>query len=180
MDSLTPETEYLQAEGQALNNLRTIRQILEMKKPYKRVSELPGLIQSLRNCYDQLLALKRQDVCAEVQAAMGEIHQAANPDQTDIVNKADAAFSVKRQAALDASTLTQLDAMMIQIANLRQQYLKALVVVETPDTDTVTVSRNSLCGTAKLENEADIQRYVAEIQKKLLEKLHGHDVLHVI
>lgn len=180
VEKLTPETEYLQAEGQALDNLRMIRQILEMKKPYGRVSELPGLIQSLRNCYEQLLALKRQDVCAEVQAAMGEIHQAANPDQREIVSKADAAFSAKKQAALDAGTLTQLDAMMIQVANLRQQYLKALVVVEAPDTDTVTVSRGSVCCTAKLESEADVQRYVAEIQKRLLEMLHGHDVLHII
>lgn len=180
VDSLAPETEYLQAEGQALDDLRSIRQILEMKKPYRRISELPGLIQSLRNCYDQLLALKRQDVCAEIQAAMGEIHQTANPDQTDIVNKADAAFSIKKQAVLDAGTLTQLDAMMIQIANLRQQYLKALVVVEAPDTDTVTVSRGSVCCTAKLESEADIQRYTAEIQTRLLEMLHGHDVLHII
>ena len=70
--------------------------------------------------------------------------------------------------------------MMIQIANLRQQYLKALVVVEAPDTDTVTVSRGSVCCTAKLESEADVQRYVADIQKRLLEMLHGHDVLHII
>ena len=70
--------------------------------------------------------------------------------------------------------------MKIQISGIRQQYLKALVVVNTPDIDTVTINRGSVCYTIKLESEADIDAYVADIKKKLIEKLDGHDVLHII
>lgn len=177
---LKPEMEYLQAEQKAVNNLRTMQQILGLKKPYRRISELPGLIQSVRNDYGQLMKLKQQDVLSEIQAAMGEIHQTATPDQKDIVTRADSALDAKKQAVAEAKTLTQLDAMKIQISGLRQQYLKALVAVDSPNVNTATVTRSSVCHTAKLESEADVERYVADIRKNLLEMLDGHDVLHVI
>ena len=151
-----------------------------MPKPYKNIAELPTLIQKVQNAYGQLMALKLQDVVAEIQAAMGEIHQAARLDQKDIVTKADAALDAKKKAAEQATTLTQLDAMKIQIANVRQQYLKALVVVNIPHVDTVTANRSSICYTAKLESEADIDRYVEDIKETLKKKLEGHDVLHII
>ena len=177
---LTPEKEDLQAEQEIRNAMRTIQEILMLKKPYRRISELPGLIQAVRNAYGQLLDFKRQDVCAEIRAAMGEIHQAANPDQKEIVTRADGALSGKKQAVADAKTLTQLDALKSQIFSLRQQYLKALVVAEAPNAGMVTASRSAICHTATLKSEADVDRYVAEIRKKLLEMLSGKDVLHVI
>jgi hypothetical protein len=70
--------------------------------------------------------------------------------------------------------------MKIQIANLRQKYLKALVVVEKPDIKAKTVNRIGLCTAAKLESEADVDKYVADLRVKLLEMLDGNDVLHII
>lgn len=180
LDSLASETEYLQAEQEAIKALAQIRTILAMPKPYKNIADLPNLIQTVRNAYDQLLALKKQEVYSEIQAAMAEIHQTAKIDQKDIVTGADNALAAKRNATSAAATLTQLDAMKIQISNIRQQYLKALVVVETPDVDTITANRSSICYTAKLETEDDVEKYVAEIREKLLELLDGHDVLHII
>ena len=68
----------------------------------------------------------------------------------------------------------------MQIASIRQQYLKALMVEPTPDVDTVTATRNNICYTTKLESEKDIDEYVADIKEKLMEMLQGHDVLHII
>ena len=70
--------------------------------------------------------------------------------------------------------------MKIQISSLRQQFLRALVVVEKPNVDTVTANRGSICYTMKLESEADVDKYVASIKAKLMEMLEGHDVLHII
>ena len=134
----------------------------------------------VRAIYDQLLDLKRQDVTAEIQSAMGEIHQAARMDQKDVVDRADTTLVAKRDAATKATTLTSLDAMRIQISSVRQQYLKALMVPATPDVDTVTASRSSISYTAKLENQEDIDKYVDDIRNKLNELLDGHDVLHII
>ena len=49
-----------------------------------------------------------------------------------------------------------------------------------PVVDTVTANRGSICYTIKLESEADIDQYVADIKEKLMEMLDGHDVLHII
>ena len=32
----------------------------------------------------------------------------------------------------------------------------------------------------KLKNEADIDEYLTEVKKTLMDKLNGHDVLHII
>ena len=180
LNSLSSEKEYLQAEQEATSALAQINAIIHMPKPYKKIAELPNLMQTVRNIYNQLLELKKQDVISEIQAAMGEIHQTAELDQKDIVTKADAALTAKKKAVSEAETLTQLDAMKIQIANIRQQYLKALVVVSAPNVDTITASRSSICYSIKLENEADVDKYVADIKKKLMGMLDGHDVLHII
>ena len=66
------------------------------------------------------------------------------------------------------------------LGSIRQQYLKALVVVETPNVKSASASRGSICYTAKLESEADIDKYVADIKEKLLTLLDGNDVLHII
>ena len=178
--TLTAESEYLQAEQEATKALAQIKNILAMQKPYKNIADLPTLIQKVQMVYGQLLDLKKQDVYAEIQGAMGEIHQTAQFDQKDIVAKADDALGSKKKAAADATTLTQLDAMKIQIASIRQQYIKALMIPAKPDEKVATASRSSLGYSIKLKSEEDIDKYVAEIKNKLMELLDGNDVLHII
>lgn len=174
------EKEYFRTEDDALAAVSAIKEIITLPKPYKRISELPELIQRVQDSYNKLLAEKREEINAEIQSAMGEIHQTADHTQTDIVQQADDALNEKRRAAEKAEKLTPLDAMKIQIANIRQQYLQKLVVVAQPTVDTVTMNRSTICYTMKLESEADIDKYVAEIKKILMDKLNGHDVLHII
>ena len=178
--TLTAESEYLQAEQEATRALAQIKNILAMQKPYKNIADLPTLMQQVQMVYGQLLDLKKQDVYAEIQGAMGEIHQTAQYDQKDIVAKADDALGTKKKAAADATTLTQLDAMKIQIASIRQQYIKALMVPAKPDEKVATASRSSLGYSVKLKSEEDIDKYVAEIKDRLMELLDGNDVLHII
>ena len=179
-DKLSVENEYLQAEEDAVKTLNQISAILRNPKPYKSVSELPALMQAVQAKYDDLLTLKKQEVLADVQAAMAEIHQTATLNQKDIVEKADNALVAKREIAKTAESMTALDAMKIQISSIRQQYLKALVVIEEPHIKTATIGRGSICYTAKLENETDIDQYLAEIKKILMAQLEGNDILHII
>ena len=180
LDKMTAEREYLQAEQEAVTALTQIRDIIGMQKPYVRIAELPNLIQEVRSIYNQLLELKKQDVLSEIQAAMAEIHQTAQLDQKGIVAKADDALDAKKKAAEDAATMTQLDAMKIQIANTRLQYIKALMVSTNPDEKVATASRSSLGYSVKLKSEDDIDKYVADMKDKLMELLAGNDVLHII
>ena len=180
LDKMTAEREYLQAEQEAVTALTQIRDIIGMQKPYVRIAELPNLIQKVRSIYNQLLELKKQNVLSEIQAAMAEIHQTAQLDQKGIVAKADDALDAKKKAAEDAATMTQLDAMKIQIANTRLQYIKALMVSTNPDEKVATASRSSLGYSVKLRSEDDIDKYVADMKDKLMGLLAGNDVLHII
>ena len=180
LGALQSEKDYFQANDTMIKDLSTVSEILKLAKPYKRISELPGLIQSLQSTYDEMLNGKREEVYAEIQSAMGEIHQTAKVEQGDIVERADSAFAQKKQAAANAKTLTQLDAMIIQLSNLRQQYLRALMVEKTPHSKTVTVGRGTLCYTGTLKNENDIDEYLAEVKIKLMDILEGNDAVHII
>lgn len=70
--------------------------------------------------------------------------------------------------------------MKIQIASIRQQYIKALMVPVDPQEKIATTSRSSLGYSVKLKSEEDIDKYVADIKDKLMELLDGNDVLHII
>jgi hypothetical protein len=174
------EKEYLQMEKAAQQSLYEIHQILHSSKPYKQINRLPELIHVVQSAYQELVNLKKQEVFADLDAAMKEIRQTASATQQDVIEMASKAFSEKYDAANKAQSLTMLDAMKIQISNLRQKYLKALLVVKDPVVDSVSTSRSSICHAAKLENEEDIDKYVADIKAKLLQQLNGHDVLHII
>lgn len=179
IDSISAEKEYLSAEQTALTNICKIKEILSNAKPYRRISELPELTQSIQDVYIKLLGDKREEVYAEIHAAMGEIHQTATIEQNDIVHRADEELDEKKRYAEHSEKLTALDAMKVQISGIRQRYLQKLVTVE-PSVDTITMNRNTLCHTMKLQSEADIDAYLAKIKKTLMEKLEGHDVLHII
>ena len=164
------EKDYLQAEEEAMRKVYEIQRIVESDKPYKRISELPTLMQEIKAVYDALLDLKKSEVVSEVQAAMGEIHQTATKsEQKENVAKADNALVEKREAAKSAETLTELDAMKIQIANIRSQYLRALMIEDKPDVKVANLSRSVVCYTAKLENENDVDEYLARVKEKLME-----------
>ena len=85
-----------------------------------------------------------------------------------------------KNSASAAETLTALDAMKVRLTGVRQQYLKALVVVEEPQVKSVTVSRGSLGYVATLKTGDDVNEYVEEIRKRLTDMLDGNDVLHII
>lgn len=180
LEKMSAEKDYLQTEPEATSALREIDTILKMPKPYKKIAELPNLIQKVNNVYGKLLEFKRRDVISEIQASLGEIRQTAGRDQQNIVDRADKAHEEMKNSASAAETLTALDAMKVRLTGVRQQYLKALVVVEEPQVKSATVSRGSLGYVATLKTGDDVNEYVEEIRKRLTGLLDGNDVLHII
>ncbi len=180
LDSLSAEEEYLNGQNEAKDALSQIKAVVDMKKPYKKISTLPGLIQSVNSVYARLLNEKKQEVSSEIMAAMDEIYQTAQPEQADIVLKADEALKAKENSISNSATLTQLDAMRIQIANIKRQYINALMIPTEADEKTVTVSRGTLGYSVKLKCEEDIDKYLSEIKQKLMSRLDECDVLHIV
>ena len=180
LKSLEHETEYLKDNTDALIAIDRIKEILSMKKPYKCISELPNLIQEVNNVYFNLLIEKRKEIANLIDNILEDIRNSANSDQTEIINKAENDFNSRKNSVNNLDTLTQLDALKVQLASLRQYYLTSLAKSTDKEADTVTVERSSICNSVKLENEEDIDKYVSEIKEKLMDELKGHDALHII
>ena len=189
LQDLAREKSYLEADDGILSGLREIQAILAQSRPYKRIQELPTLMQAVQTRYDKMLEAKRADIAMEVQSAMAELHQAAQDavDQgmdrdkaMNIMGKGDDALTARRDAVQKATDLTTLDAMYPQIQNIKQRYLTALIYVPDNDVDIVTASRSSLCYSAQLKTQQDIDEYIEQLRQKLNGLLKGHDILHII
>ncbi len=180
LKKLEIEADYLRNDTQAQSITSKIKTILTNANPYRQISNLPELIQELMKIHNSLLAEKKAQVTGEIQAIMAEIHQSSEIDQQEIVRRADSELDAKKQSAVNSETLTELDAMRIQIDNIKQRYLKSLIVQTQPNVDMVTANRSGLCMPARLKNEEDVNRYVADLKERLLKMLDGHDTLHIL
>ena len=177
------EKEYISADKTAVDALAEIKSIVNMDKPYRRISELPTLIQQVEKTYDELLDIKRREVYAEIEAAQNEVVNLAG-DRTEVKDPAVSAFNSKINAATGAETITQLDAMKPGIDTLKQTYIKMLLTKPEAEAGNKAnineASRSSVLAPANLKSEADIDDYVAKLKKTLLDQLDGYDELHII
>ena len=183
-NKMEKEEENIKADTTTVDSLKEINDILALAKPYKRISELPTLIQKVEKSYDELLNLKRNEVYEEINAAKAEVEALAE-DKKEILDVANSDFNQKVNQATSAETITQLDAMKPAIQTLKQYYIKMLMTKPSPQEDTPPVNFNettraTILPAANLKSEADIDAYVSKLKQKLMKELEGYDELHLI
>lgn len=92
-EDLRNELDYLSHEPEANDALNKIRLIVVVQGgfSYKKIPELNGLMATVREGHDRLLASKREEVSDIITQCMGAVHQAANGDfkAKDLVAKAE-------------------------------------------------------------------------------------------
>lgn len=182
-EKMQNEKEYLEADREAIDTLAKISDITKSARPYNRINELPELCKKLIEKHDALLAVKREEITADIVAARGEIHQAADEiKQQDIVKRADDEFDIRLNDVKKADSVTMLDAMKNRINNTRVKYMQQIMAPtgEEKTADIVTTSRNAVCHSAKLKSEADIDEYLSEVKQRLMEKLGEHEILQIM
>ena len=178
------EEDYIKADTTAVNSLKEINEILGLAKPYKRVSELPTLIQQVEKSYCVLLDSKRNEVNKEINEAKIEL-ESLSENKKEILDIAIKDFDQRANQAKTAETITQLDAMKPAIQNQKQFYIKKLMentdggITETKVNYNET-NRMSILPAANLKTEADVDAYVSKLKQKLMKELEGYDELHLI
>ena len=180
LNKLSGESDYLQSDREVTDALAEIKSILEMPKPYNKISDLSELSQKVTQSYGKLLDLKKQEIDGDITAAMGEVHRKARDDQKKIITDADNEFSQLKQKAAKAETITQLKALKLDVSDCRDRHIVQLMEPPKPNKKVAEISRSKLVESAELKNEKEIDEYVAEIKQSLMEKLKGSDVLHII
>ena len=199
MDKISKERDYFATDAEAQEVFRQISEILAMPKPYNRIGELPELISKAKVAYNDLLGIKRDEVLENVRQCMQDVHQLASEahDATALLHQADDYFVGKRETAKEATSLTELDAMITQLLNYKDNICRRMEVMVSdnhpsqPETKApagspapkpkkiTSVRRYDLCTVKRLQSKEDIDKYVEGIREKLMKTLESCDGIQI-
>lgn len=199
MNRVSREQDYFATDPDTQEVFRTISAILAMPKPYNRIGELPELISKVKAAYQALLELKKDEVSETIRQCMQDVHQLAGEarDAGALLKQADDYFAAKREAAKEALSLTELDAMITQLLNYKDTVCKRMEVMAAPAPEPqakengqskqpapatkkiATVRRYDLCSVKRLQSRDDIDAYVEGIRQKLYQTLESCDGVQV-
>lgn len=199
MNRVSRERDYFATDPDTQEVFRTISAILAMPKPYNRIGELPELIGKVKAAYQALLDLKKEEVAETIRQCMQDVHQLAGEarDAGALLKQADDYFAGKREAAKEALSLTELDAMITQLLNHKDTVCKRMEVMAAPAPEPqakesgeakqpapapkkiATVRRYDLCSVKRLQSKDDIDAYVEGIRQKLYQTLESCDGVQV-
>ena len=199
MEKIRKERDYFATDAEAQEVFRQISTILAMPKPYDRIGELPELIRKAKAAYNNLLDIKKDEVLENVRQCMQDVHQLASESYNAMAlqRQADDYFVGKREAAKEASSLTELDAMITQLLGYKDNICRRMEVM-TADSHSqllkenapagmstlkpkkiTSVRRYDLCTVKRLQSKEDIDKYVEGIREKLLKTLENCDSIQI-
>lgn len=199
MEKIRKERDYFATDAEAQEVFRQISTILAMPKPYDRIGELPELIRKAKAAYNNLLDIKKDEVLENVRQCMQDVHQLASESYNAMAlqRQADDYFVGKREAAKEASSLTELDAMITQLLGYKDNICRRMEVM-TADSHSqllkenapagmstlkpkkiTSVRRYDLCTVKRLQSKEDIDKYVEGIREKLLKTLENCDGIQI-
>ena len=196
---LSHELDYLSREAEANAALNKIRLIVTTRDgfSYRRIPELNGLMATVREGHNRLLAAKREEIGEFVTQCMAAIHQAAKGDLKvrDITAKADEYFTQKRRQIEDLKSLALLDSLVPQMLQYKDgimERLEALLAPPPPKPPVNPVNpvnpvqpevkkivksynRQIVFPAKRLESDAEIDAYVEGIRAQLKQLLKNCD-----
>ena len=189
MDRIAKERDYFSADTEASELSKTLSTILSLSKPYTRIGELPDILAKIRKKYDALLSVKRDEVIENIRQSMQDVHQLAAEARNaqSISDQADEWFTNKRDSVATTATLTELDAMITQVLTHKDsvcRHISALIAPinlpePQPSKKIKTVRRYDLCSVKRLQTEEDIEKYIEDIKKKLMQALADCDGIQI-
>ena len=134
-----------------------------------------------------------------IRQCMQDVHQLATEarDAGVLLRQADDYFVGKREAAKNASSLTELDAMITQLLTYKDNICRRMEVMSASHQERITpvgtgtaqpapkmpkittLRRYDLCSVKRLQSKEDIDRYVDGIREKLLKTLESCDGVQI-
>ncbi len=202
VEDLHNELDYLSHEpeaNQALNQIRLITTV-PTAFSYKKVPDLNGLMDAVREGHGRLLKAKREEVLDVLFQCRGAIVRAGNGDYRvkSILEKADAYFKQKQETIQTMESLALLDGLVPPMLQYQDQACSNIEdiltppppkpvapVVPHPAGSAITppppkkiikaYQRGIVFPAKKLETEAEIDAYVEQMRSQLKKLLKGCD-----
>ena len=136
--SLKNDRSYLQKEeaaNQALNQIRLITVVdAEKSSVYKRIPELNGLMDTVREGHNRLLDAKRIEILEIIRQCMEEVHVTGGDHAqcTHLLATADSYYSEQKTRVADLNILQLLDGLIPQLWNYKDNAVNRMEALKTP------------------------------------------------
>ena len=189
-DDLRNDLHYLSKETEANDALNQIRLITvvenDPKNIYRRIPELNGLMEKVREGHGRLLDSKRAELLEIVRQCMAEVHTLSdgNVDCAELVRKADTYFDQQKKKISEFQSLALLDGLVPQIWSYKDDICDRIetakqppkpVEKKQPDTPAKpapkkvikNVYRQMAFPAKTLESQEDIDAYVERMRSYL-------------
>lgn len=129
-EAMAAELVYLVDSAEAQRALGEIGAMLRDPSPYRRISELPSLGDTVRRAHDEVVRVGRSDLLDAMEAVMAEIRDYAASVGADLpagfMDGIERELASKKSQALAADTRSQLDAFATQLDVWRNGKLAAV------------------------------------------------------
>lgn len=182
------EQIYLQGNAEVMSALASIKSILEMTKPYDKIKDLGGLNSIILSAHKSALQAKKNEMfnrVDDVKVAIEDYAQgksAAKKTAESTISE----LSLKKEQAHAASTMTQIEAYIAQLTQLKDQTLiqidideenarkpkpelgKDPLPAQPPVKLPKMIRRSDACPGTKLTSVDQIDSYVENIRQMLL------------
>ena len=186
-----------------------IKGIINKQLPYSEIYRLPSLIDSFRNLYGDLLAEMQKPVDAAIEEARTRVFEELKDKMChdELANKYVESFKEIHEKAEHCNNVATLQNIRIEADALKVRCLNEIsneeakyrvettavgensttnaeshdIAVSTPVKRKKTVSIKSInnATTWQIETEEDVKRYVAELEKKLIETLEDGTIINI-
>ena len=197
-EDLKNDLNYLRKEeeaNEALNQIRLITVVQsDPKSIYRRIPELNGLMDKVREGHGRLLDDKRAELLEIVRQCMAEVHTLSdgNVDCAELVRKADTYFDQQKAKISELQSLALLDGLVPQIWSYKDDICERIETAKQPsaiaeekvaygEKKTVpkkvikTVYRQMAFPAKILESQEDIDAYVERMRRYLTDMLRDCD-----
>ena len=201
-DDLRNDLHYLSKETEANDALNQIRLITvvenDPKNIYRRIPELNGLMEKVREGHGRLLDSKRAELLEIIRQCMAEVHPLSdgNVDCAELVRKADTYFDQQKRKINELQSLALLDGLVPQIWSYKDDICDRIETAKKPpkpvekkQPDTLAkaapkkviknVYRQMAFPAKTLESQEDIDTYVERMRSYLTAMMKDCDGIHL-
>lgn len=189
-EDLKNDLAYLSQEAEANDALNQIRLITMVQSDpkiiYRRIPELNGLMDKVREGHDRLLDAKRSELLEMVRQCMSEVHTLADGEMSclELVRRGDAFFDQQKAKIRELQSLALLDGLIQQIWSYKDDICNRIEVAKKPPEPVQkkkvdvpakpvpkkvikTVYRQAAFPAKMLESQEDIDAYVERMRSYL-------------
>ena len=181
INGLEGEKAYLEHNAEACKALAKLDEIVRDPKPYGHIKEIASLANAAKAAHSALVVEKRGAILNQIEEAKRSVgdYAAGREGAGEALAALEERWISLRSQTNSAVTCVALDALTLRLnAECSQAFSKIDAAVDRaqptppPVAKTREVSCSTVCSPNRLKTDEDIDKYVADLAKRLKQRLH--------